>query len=215
MSYFINNSLWVKDFEMKTIQNSLFLAQSSHKLPLHPRRQSDLPPFSPLAPHSLSSSITLPILIRRSLPDVWMVSVGLCVCLVLQTPSHLAGPPVVPGSMPGMQGMAQWTIRRKFPAADRTKSPETTDITREKKKRMTTKSGLGEDGTGCLDRHRSRFDTKTINTVTVTVLGNWEQWQGWDDDTWKKGNGMCRDDWREIGEVLKERRVNDRRQNCY
>lgn len=55
-----------------------------------------------------------------------MVSVGLSICLVLQTPSHLAGPLVMPGSMPGMQGMVQWTIRRKFPAVDWTGSPETT-----------------------------------------------------------------------------------------
>lgn len=60
---------------------------------------------------------SLTILIRGSLLEAWMVSVGFSVCLVLQMPSHLAGPLVVLGSGPGMQGMVQWTIRRKFPAA--------------------------------------------------------------------------------------------------
>lgn len=34
-------------------------------------------------------------------------------------PSHLAGLLVALGSEPGMQGMVQWMIRRKFPAAQR------------------------------------------------------------------------------------------------
>ena len=33
-------------------------------------------------------------------------------------------------------------------------------------KGMTTKSGIGGDGTGCLNRHRSRVDT-----VTATFIG--------------------------------------------
>lgn len=107
--------------------------------------------FLPGSSSSFSSSITPSILIRRSPLDVWMVSVPLSVCLVLQTPSHQAGPPVVPGSMLGMQGMAQWTIRRKFPAADRTKYPETTlswTITREKWKgwrQRVGQEGMGQD----------------------------------------------------------------------
>lgn len=37
-------------------------------------------------------------------------------------------------------------------------------------KGMTTKGGMDGDGTGCLDRHESRLDTKTTNTVTTAVL---------------------------------------------
>lgn len=70
-------------------------------------------------------------------------------------------------------------------------------------KGMTTKSGMEGDGTGCLDRHGYRLDTKTINTVTVAVLGSWEWWRRWDGDTWRGEKGMGWDDWRKIGERRK------------
>lgn len=103
-----------------------------------------------------------------------MVSDGLSVCLVLQTPSHLAGPPAVPGSMPAMQGMGLPTIR-KFPAPDRTKSPVTTGartITGGRNERNDEWDGGG--GTRCPDRHGSRYDPKTINTLTEAILGSRE-----------------------------------------
>lgn len=65
-------------------------------------------------------------------------------------------------------------IRRTFPAADRTRSQNNRlmDNSWKEMKGMTTKSGMEGDGTGCLDRHGSRLDTKIINTVTVAVLGS-------------------------------------------
>lgn len=57
-------------------------------------------------------------------------------------------------------------------------------------KGMMTKSGMEGDGTGCLDRHGSRFDTKTTNTVTAALLGSWEWWRRWDGDTWREKKGM-------------------------
>lgn len=84
-----------------------------------------------------------------------MVSVGLSVCLVLQTPSHLAGPLVVLGSGPGMQGMVQWTIRRKFPAAQR--KLRNNSVMGNNWKKNERDDDKEWDGTGCLDRQRSRL----------------------------------------------------------
>lgn len=179
---------------MKAILNFLFLAQSSHTLPLRPLATVFLCLLLPSPTCSSSSfcSSIMSFLIRRSLLNVKMVWIGLIICLVLQTPSHLAGPLVMPGSMPGMKGMVQWTIRRTFPAADWTRSQKNRlmDNNWEEMKGMTTVSGMDGDGTGCLDRHESRLDTKTINTVTMScVLGSWEGWRRWH---------MMRKEWDEI-----------------
>lgn len=127
---FFNNIFWVKDLEMKAIQNFLFLAQSSHTLtaaPLH----HHYPPLhsfyvTSFSSSSFCSSITLSILIKSKPLDVRMMLVCISACLALLTPLRLAGPPAVPGSMLRMQGMAQWMISRKFPAVDWTKCPKAT-----------------------------------------------------------------------------------------
>lgn len=75
---------------------------------------------------SFCSSITLSVLIKSKPLDVWIMLACISAFLALQTSLRLAGPPAVPGSMLRMQGMAQWTISRKFPAADWTKCPKVT-----------------------------------------------------------------------------------------
>lgn len=134
------------------------------------------------------SLITLSLLIRRSTLDTWMVSACLSFCLVFQTPSHTAGPLVVLGSTPGMHGMAQWTIRRKYPRAVCFRRPETTvtwTITGEKWKgwrQRVTQEGMDQDSWA--DKG-SIFD-KTINILTVASLGSWKWWWAWSGDTWEK-----------------------------
>lgn len=105
----------------------IFYFWNSHTLPLTPPTPTS-PPLYPTGLFMSRPPCTPEVSVHQSLRPFssegqcrmheW-VSVGLSVCLVLQTPSHLAGPLVVLGSGPGMQGMVQWMIRRKFPAAQR------------------------------------------------------------------------------------------------
>lgn len=159
---------------MTAIQNILFLAQSSHTLPLHPRRHCLLmfpPPFSPWL-------LILFLFINRTVHSHQKVIAG---CMNGVSRPHRL-PCITDALSSGWTpGSARKHARnvRNDPLNDKNEFPHTRLDEKPRNNRstynhwgelkgMTTTSGTGGDGTGCLDRHRSRFDTETINSAILS-----------------------------------------------
>lgn len=137
---------------MRTMQNFLFLAPSSHALILHPTTffLCLLLPFLPGFSY-FCSSITLLTLIKG-------VTAG-CMNEFGWTPSSARK-----NSKNARNGQVSDKKEIPFSKLDRKpRNNRNSDNRCGEIKGVMTKNEMGGDGTGCLNRHRSRFDT-TIMT---------------------------------------------------
>lgn len=179
MSSYISGILWVKDSEIKAVQFYFWHIVHSHNSTPTPPLSFRFTPFLPLlgSYSNFSSSITLDN--RWANEWCWLASSAASYNRRLLQPT---GPPAVSETTPGMQGMAQCAIRRKFPVKGWIKNLEITGewtFTQERK-RMTWKSGMEWNRKPGQTKGLG-FYSETINRMTY-IWGSW--WWGWSHVTW-------------------------------